>query len=48
MQLFNMQTDPGETHNLADDPQHASTLDELKKLIADYREHGNRTRISVK
>ena len=44
-QLFDMQADRGETKNLADDPQHAGTVAELTKLVADYREHGNRTRV---
>lgn len=32
-QLFDMQTDPGETVNLAADPQHASTLSAHKEML---------------
>ncbi len=32
-QLFDLQNDPEETHNLADDPAHAATLARLEKLL---------------
>jgi arylsulfatase A-like enzyme len=32
-QLFDHQTDPGEAVNLADDPKHAETVADLKKLL---------------
>jgi arylsulfatase A-like enzyme len=32
-QLFDEENDPGETTNLANDPAHAETIAELKKLI---------------
>jgi uncharacterized sulfatase len=33
-ELYDYQNDPGELHNLANDPAHATTLAELQKLIA--------------
>jgi arylsulfatase A-like enzyme len=33
VQLFDEENDPGETKNLADDPGHAATVADLKKLI---------------
>ncbi len=35
-QLFDMQTDPGETTNLAADPQHAHLIAEFRGRLADY------------
>lgn len=35
-QLFDLRTDPGETHNLAADPRHAPTVAELKMLVQRY------------
>jgi arylsulfatase A-like enzyme len=35
-QLFDMQSDPGETHNLAGDPAHAETVTKLKQLLRRY------------
>lgn len=35
-QLFDMQADPGELRNLASDPQHAGTVEELKGRIRTY------------
>jgi arylsulfatase A-like enzyme len=35
-QLFDMQADPGETKNLADDPQHAKTITELRQRLKTY------------
>lgn len=37
-QLYDMQKDPAETTNLANDPQHAATVSELRKRIAAYRQ----------
>lgn len=40
-QLTDMETDPGEMHNLAADPAHATVLAEHRKLLVDwYRENG--------
>ena len=36
-QLFDMQADPGETRNLAPDPQHADALKAHRKLLADWQ-----------
>jgi arylsulfatase A-like enzyme len=36
-QLYDMETDPGETKNVAADPANAAVLAELKKALADYR-----------
>jgi iduronate 2-sulfatase len=33
-ELYDYQTDPGELHNLAKDPQHASTIAEMKALVS--------------
>jgi uncharacterized sulfatase len=33
VQLFDYETDPGELHNLADDPQHAETVKRMRKLL---------------
>jgi iduronate 2-sulfatase len=35
--LFDLQTDPGESKNLAQDPAHAATVSELKARLAAYR-----------
>jgi arylsulfatase A-like enzyme len=35
-QLFDMDKDPGETTNLATDPQHATTVKELRARLAAY------------
>jgi arylsulfatase A-like enzyme len=35
-QLFDMQTDPGETTNLAADPRHADTVAELRQRVQQY------------
>jgi arylsulfatase A-like enzyme len=37
-QLFDMQKDPWETQNLADDPQHAKTLSRLRAELERHRE----------
>jgi len=37
-QLFDLQTDPGETRSLADDPKHKAVLDEHRKLLAAWVE----------
>jgi choline-sulfatase len=36
-QLYDMDTDPGETTNLAADPKHASTVNDLRARVAAYR-----------
>ena len=36
-ELFDVQTDPREWHNLANDPAHAADLAAMKKLAADYK-----------
>lgn len=36
-QLYDMEADPGETTNLADDPRHAETVKQLRARIAEYR-----------
>ncbi len=36
-QLYDHQTDPRELHNLADDPNHAQTVNQLKRLLQDAR-----------
>ncbi len=35
-QLFDLQEDPGETKNLAADPHHAKTLQQHRKMLADW------------
>ena len=36
--LYDMERDPGETTNVASDPQHAATVAELRKRLAAYRQ----------
>jgi N-sulfoglucosamine sulfohydrolase len=36
-ELYDLQTDPWEFHNLADDPAHAERLAELKQALSDWR-----------
>jgi iduronate 2-sulfatase len=36
-QLYDMEKDPGETTNLAADPQHAATVNDLRARVAAYR-----------
>ncbi len=36
-ELFDLQNDPNETKNLADDPQHAELLAKLQKKIKDFQ-----------
>ena len=38
-QLFDVETDPAETENLAEDSEHADTLAELREELATWREH---------
>jgi arylsulfatase A-like enzyme len=37
-QLYDMERDPAETTNVADDPQHAETLKNLRSRVAAYRQ----------
>jgi arylsulfatase A-like enzyme len=41
-QLYDMEQDPRETRNLASDPAHAATVDQLSQALADYRTSGHR------
>ncbi len=36
-ELYDLETDPHETRNLAADPAHAATLERLRKAVADWR-----------
>ena len=38
VQLYDMERDPGESMNLAQDARHASTVEELKARVAAYRQ----------
>lgn len=37
-QLYDLQEDPHEWHNMADDPKHAATLESLKNALADWQD----------
>jgi arylsulfatase A-like enzyme len=37
-QLYDMERDPAETTNVADDPQHAATVNDLRARVAAYRQ----------
>jgi arylsulfatase A-like enzyme len=37
LQLFDLQTDPDETVNLVDRPEHAGQLERLQKLMAEWQ-----------
>ena len=40
-QLFDLRTDPGEMHDLAEDPNHARERKRLIKLLRDWQERLN-------